>query len=520
MLRLQHWVGAGQGSYHSPLRQKTPRRTPMTLTSTAPNTNTPDDDVLPLADARTRLIDLISSATVGGSSDRVRRFEVGIEPIDPLRWLASQHAGQRFSFRSRDGRWSLAGIGCAMRRAEWNDSAVQQLLALHANAGACGLCGPALYYRAFFDPGAVGKHAPEWSGFDRTELLLPLLELRRVGTSVTLSAHVVGDPRKTITALEELELSTPMPLLPPGLRVAGDADLSRWVDAVDAALGSIAAGNMEKVVLARTRTYSALQQIDPCAVLAALQSEEPSAFHCMIEPREGSAFVVASPERLFHREGVQVRTEAVAGTCARGPDGGGDDRLAGRLLGSDKNRREHEIVVRRIKSALAPLVVGVTREDSPTIMRLRHVQHLVTTVSAELRDGIGDEQLLRELHPTPAVCGLPIDASRAFIREHERMHRGLYSGVVGVVAGGLSEFSVSIRGALVQGTDITAYAGAGIVRGSDPDAEWLETERKLAPFDSLVARAAVQRQNARGDDAQQMRETGGAWSGRRMAAGQ
>lgn len=493
----------------------------MTLTSSAPNTRTPDDDALPLLDARAKLVSLVSSATVGGAPNRVHRFEVGVEPIDPLRWLASQRAGQRFSFRSRDGRWSLAGVGCALRRSDWKDPAVQQLVASHANAGSCGLCGPALYYCAFFDPGAVGKHAPEWAGFERTEMLLPLVELRRVGTAVTLAAHVVGDARKTLAALEEMELPAPMPLLPQGLRCAGDADLSRWVDAVDAALGSIAAGSLEKVVLARTRTYSALQHIDPCAVLAALQSEEPSAFHCLVEPHAGSAFVVASPERLFHREGLQVRTEAVAGTCARGPDGGGDDRLAGRLLGSDKNRREHEIVVRRIKSALAPLVIGVIQEESPTIMRLRHVQHLTTAVSAVLRDGIGDEQLLRELHPTPAVCGLPIDASRAFIRDHERMHRGLYSGVVGVAAGGLSEFAVSIRGALVHGTDITAYAGAGIVRGSDPDAEWLETERKLAPFDSLVARAQAQHlHDARSDDARQTRETGGAWSGRRMAAGQ
>jgi menaquinone-specific isochorismate synthase len=492
----------------------------MTLTSSAPNSHTPDDNCLTLGEARDRLIDLVSSCDEPRAMNRVLRFEVEVSPIEALRWLAAQRAGQRFAFRSRDGRWSVAGVGCALRRSDWNDPALQQLLASHAASGSCGMCGPALYYRAFFDPGAVGKHAPEWSGFERTELLLPLVELRRVGTKVTLAANVAGDPRKTRIALEELEDPAAAPLLPQGLRIAGDADLSRWADAVDAALGSIAAGSLEKVVLARTRTYSALQHIDPCAVLAALQCEEPSAFHCMVEPRPGSAFVVASPERLFHREGLQVRTEAVAGTCARGPDGGGDDRLAGRLLGSDKNRREHEIVVRRIKSALAPLVVGVTQEESPTVMRLRHVQHLVTAVSAVLREGIGDEQLLRELHPTPAVCGLPIDASRAFIREHERMHRGLYSGVIGVVAGGLSEFAVSIRGALVHGSDITAYAGAGIVRGSDPDAEWLETERKLAPFDSLVARAAAQQQGARVVEPDQPRETSGAWSGRRMAAGQ
>ena len=182
--------------------------------------------------------------------------------------------------------------------------------------------------------------------------------------------------------------------------------------------------------------------------------------------------------------------KAVAGTCGRGPDPASDDRLAGRLLASDKNRREHEIVIRRIESVLSPMVESLACDESPSVMRLRHVQHLMTTARGQLRSQFDDAQIISELHPTPAVCGWPVEQSREFIREHERMSRGLYSGVVGITSPSHSEFSVAIRTALINNPEMTAYSGAGIVRGSDADAEWLETTRKLSTFDAIVVRAS------------------------------
>ena len=87
------------------------------------------------------------------------------------------------------------------------------------------------------------------------------------------------------------------------------------------------------------------------------------------------------------------------------------------------------------------------------------------------------------LHPTPAVNGSPRDATFAAIARLEHFDRASYAGPVGWVdAGGDGEFAVAIRGASLDGTRARLLAGAGIVAGSDPDAEWAETQAKLEPM--------------------------------------
>ncbi len=446
------------------------------------------DGCLSLADAIALLRSNIASRGIGKRGESVlRRIEVELEPTDLLRWLAAQRPGMRSFFRNREGTLTSAGVGCACEFISWDDPQLCEWV--NRSAADCAQTNnpsdPLFHSSAFFDCDALGRHAPEWSGFDRSRIVLPLIELRKTHET-TLAVNLIGDTDAVLHALEQCEVPVEHLALPRGLHLTADGDLVRWADGIDAALGAIASGSIEKVVLARTRGYSAFESINPCAILAALMEEEPSAFHFMVEQVSGCAFIGASPERLFRRIGNQIHSEAVAGTCGRGSDSASDDSLAGRLLASDKNRREHEIVIRRIEAVLSPMVEVLQRNDSPTVMRLRHVQHLMTTASGLLKAGIDDARIVRELHPTPAVCGWPVEESREFIRRHEGMCRGLYCGVVGVTSASRSEFSVAIRTAVIVGTDMTAYAGAGIVRGSDADAEWLETERKLSSFDAIV----------------------------------
>ncbi|MSQ90500.1 MAG: isochorismate synthase [Phycisphaerales bacterium] len=454
---------------------------------------------LPLARALVVLREAIRSRAAGALPRGViERIEIEIEPTAVLHWLAAQAPGQRWFFRSREGTLTTAGVGCALSFATLADAAESGLLAKAAPAphtpapSLRWATAPTFYCASHFDPLARGKHAPEWAGFERSLVVLPIIEVRRTDETI-LAVHVTTDVSQALSALEQCEPPVEQLHLPRGLRQTSDGDPVRWADGIDAALGAIASGSIEKVVLARTRGYCAIESIDPCGVLFGLIEEEPIAFHFLIEQSEGSAFLGASPERLFRRTGDLIESEAVAGTCGRGPDGASDDRLAGRLLNSDKNRREHEIVIRRIDSVLAPMVERLVCDESPRVMRLRHVQHLMTTTSGRLLDGVDDARVVSELHPTPAVCGWPVESSREFIRQHERMGRGLYAGVVGVTSADSSDFSVAIRSALICRSEMTAYSGAGIVRGSDSDAEWLETERKLSAFEALVARAVNSR---------------------------
>ena len=470
---------------------------------------------------RSRLQDLC------GASHPQRRGLVRVEAaVDPatmpggcrsagsvaIGWLAGVPAGRRLLFRSRDGQRELAGTGWALSTNDWRHPALTGVVTACEGRSTCtgaeaqGPLDPAVFVLEPFRDGQVTGH--EWRDFETTRLIVPAVEWRAGEGDAVLAVNGVGSAAATLETLAELvraagTRSGEGPVRPrgasdcpasagsassamPAWRVCDDGDPARWADAIDAALSSISAGRIEKVVLARTRRYACDSAIDPLQVLSVLRDEEPDAYHLLIECGVGRAFVAASPERLFERLGRTVRSEAVAGTCARGPDAPSDESLADRLLASDKNRREHDIVTRCIESALRPLTTELSAAASPRVIRCAHVQHLSTPISGRLREGVDDGTVLGRLHPTPAVCGLPVGEARTFIAAHEAFPRGMYAGAVGLVTAGASEFAVGIRSALIDGDMLTAFAGAGIVAGSEADSEWLETARKLESFDALL----------------------------------
>jgi isochorismate synthase len=115
------------------------------------------------------------------------------------------------------------------------------------------------------------------------------------------------------------------------------------------------------------------------------------------------------------------------------------------------------------------------------VVRLTTVAHLATEVTAALTEPLPTAlELAGLLQPTPAVAGTPRDAALAAIAALEPFDRGRYAGPVGWVdAAGDGEWAVALRCAELHGRRARLLAGAGIVPGSDPDAEWAETEHKL-----------------------------------------
>jgi isochorismate synthase len=244
---------------------------------------------------------------------------------------------------------------------------------------------------------------------------------------------------------------------------------------------------MRKVVLARRRRYRASAVLDPVAVLSRLAARESRGFRFLVEVAEGRAFVGVTPERLVSRTGVAARSEAVAGTRPRGVDAVADRLLGESLLASAKDRTEHDLVVERVRDALAGHAESVRTDAEPRLLRLAYVQHLLTRVHADLRAGTGDVDLVDALHPTPAVAGAPVTRAIDALRELETFDRGLYAGPLGVMSADGAEVAVAIRSALVEGDRLTAFAGAGIVEGSDPAEEWRETGHKLLAFERLAS---------------------------------
>ena len=218
-------------------------------------------------------------------------------------------------------------------------------------------------------------------------------------------------------------------------------------------------------------------------VLARLRSEAPACTRFAIR-RAGVVFLGATPERLIARRGELVETEALAGSIRAE-----HTARARELLQSSKDRTEHELVVREIVAALAPLTSELELAKEPEVRTLRHLLHLRTPIRGRLSEPRHVLELVERLHPTPAVGGVPTAAALDWIRNHEPDQRGWYAGPFGWFdPSGDGEFVVALRSGVLDAHRLYLYAGNGIVRASRAEAEWAETRLKLA---ALLAAAGI-----------------------------
>ncbi len=267
-------------------------------------------------------------------------------------------------------------------------------------------------------------------------------------------------------------------LPPPGRR-----DRAGWTAAVEEALARIGDGRLAKVVLAREVTVDLHRPLDVATVVGKLRREQPACF-----TYAAGAFVGASPEMLARRRGLDVVSRPMAGTVAQGGSASDDRRLVAAMAASAKEQTEHRLVVDDVRARLSLIADRAPESRGPEVVRLSTVAHLATTVGCRLRDPATSAlEVAALLHPTPAVAGVPGPAAMAAIAELEGFERGLYAGPVGWVdARGDGDWAVALRSATLDGTRARLVAGAGIVAGSDPDAEWDETEAKLAAMRSAL----------------------------------
>ena len=263
------------------------------------------------------------------------------------------------------------------------------------------------------------------------------------------------------------------------------AEAGDYRAAVRRGLEHIAAGEFQKIVLARAIDLTASRPLHPLTVLNGLRERFPDCYAFSAAGGGGPSFIGASPERLVRVSQGVIETEALAGSARRGAGASEDAALAAALLRSEKDVREHRHVIDSITRRLEPLGVRLEHPAAPALRKLANVQHLHTPMRGPLPEGVRLLDLLAVLHPTPAVGGTPREAAVARIRELEGFPRGLYAGALGWLnARGGGEFFVGLRSALVEGGRARVYAGAGIVAGSEPEREFAETELK---FQALLA---------------------------------
>ncbi|PMR75123.1 isochorismate synthase [Billgrantia endophytica] len=399
----------------------------------------------------------------------------------PLEWLRAQSVLPRFYWRSRGkDACEHAGIGCAhlvTATHEWEPAASPD-----------GVETPRYFGGLAFDAEALG-----WPGFGACRFVLPRLELEHRAGRAVLYLNLYFDGRDRDAELDAAEAAlnalrpalSPAPLTPTGFTRHDRPSAREWAEWITQATLLSDQARTPKVVLSRESRLATAQPVDPWILLNQWRQLAGDCFHFGFQFAPEAAFIGCSPERLYRREGTRLLSEALAGTSRRDGDPARDAALAAELLADPKNRRENQLVHADILARLAPLSHHASLAE-PGIVKLRALQHIRRDIEAELHPWVRDRHLLAALHPTPAVGGTPRDAALKFIRRHESHRRGWYAGACGMLSHETTELTVAIRCARVTAGAVTLYAGAGIVIGSVPAAEWDELEAKIADVMSLL----------------------------------
>lgn len=350
-----------------------------------------------------------------------------------------------------------------------------------------------------FDPGdreGGPDEADFWEPFPAARFTLPAFEVEadREGARLTLTRRFeAGTPHdraidelrrradRTRSALLGLERTgaTPGPV-PAATALDEPVGGGEWRRGIERILAEIAAGSVRKVVLARPLDVTLAEVPDSASVLASLRASNPLAHTVLLQFARDRYLLGAAPELIGALRGQRFRTMAVAGSTPRGADPESDEWLGRQLLSSRKNRVEHEIVVEDIVERLSDAGVGVGSVPEPRLLRLPRIQHLRSELETTVPEATHVLDLIRALHPTAAVCGHPRETARRILTEEEAASRGWYAGPVGWFdEAGDGEFAPALRSAVGRGPLLRLYAGAGIVEGSRPRAEWDETRVKF-----------------------------------------
>ncbi|MCQ2228689.1 MAG: isochorismate synthase [Bacteroidales bacterium] len=267
---------------------------------------------------------------------------------------------------------------------------------------------------------------------------------------------------KTLSDLPALDKDLPTP----GLYVH-NMTRAEYQEAFNCCKKNIESGRADKVVLARSQSFKTSISVGHLFA-ESCQKYPRMMIYLFFSPMTG-VWLGCSPEILVDGHKGEWSTMALAGTQLYKENAEWDE----------KNRLEQQVVESYIKNILdsmgAQIMVG-----EPHTVRAGHLIHLRTDFKIKLPHEVGVGTIAKHLHPTPAICGRPCEVASEIIDTDEPTARLYYSGIVGYVSAEKeSHLYVNLRCLTTQSGRVTIYAGGGIMKSSDADEEWHETEIKM-----------------------------------------
>lgn len=331
-----------------------------------------------------------------------------------------------------------------------------------------------------------------WKDFDFQKWFIPKYLLIKNENHFALIVNVLGDEKNPENYLDDLsdllnrklENSNSENIFHKTVRLYID-DTNPWNEMIFSCLQKISKKELEKVVTARRVDIEINSEINLKEIIDTLEENYPACYSFLYN-RGGSSFFGATPEKLFKLNKGIIETDALAGSIQRGDSPVADNELGLQLLESEKDLNEHNSVRNFLLEKLYNVTNDIKFDTTPRLRKLNNIQHLWTPITAKFKNDIDVLTLIENIFPTPAICGYPTESALKLIANLENFDRGLYAGIIGWFnLDNEGEFAVALRSALLKDNLLHAFAGCGIVEGSNPISEYNETELKLKPILSL-----------------------------------
>jgi len=239
-------------------------------------------------------------------------------------------------------------------------------------------------------------------------------------------------------------------------------------------VSEIEKGTFEKVVLSRKIEVS--QLIDFTKSYQNLLKKYPTAFRYLwFHPKVGM-WMGATPEQLAKIKNNTFETVALAGTQVYAED----------ITWQEKEIVEQQLVTDYIKSRTENLVESLQISESYT-QKAGNLVHLKSDISGKLKQNVSELDVINALHPTSAVCGMPLQEARNFLLENEKYNRKYYAGFLGEFQmQEQTNLFVNLRCCEIENGITTIYVGCGITKDSQPAKEFIETENKAKTIKNIL----------------------------------
>jgi anthranilate synthase component 1 len=254
---------------------------------------------------------------------------------------------------------------------------------------------------------------------------------------------------------------------------------SEFLRAVKVAKEYIRRGDIIQVVLSRRIDMTPSPPLEDFYLRLRKINPSPYMYFLSLPTR---AVIGSSPEILVQVNGKRVVTRPIAGTRRRGRTSEEDRKLEEELRQDEKEKAEHVMLVDLARNDLGRVCKfgSVRVEEFMRVEKYSHVQHLVSDVVGELRDGEDVFSVIRATFPAGTVTGAPKFRAMEIIEELEPTRRGIYAGAVGFIGLRECNLAITIRTLVAERLRAHIQVGAGIVADSVPWKEYLETKNKAA----------------------------------------